>query len=163
MKKYAKIINNETKQCEVGLGTNSAFYQSIGMTEIEVEQSYDGSWYVKGFAPEKPVEELQAQVRAVRNQYLEQTDKYMITDYPITDEERELYRQYREYLRTYPECRDWYKANPKTYEEWKSLQTTNNNDVSLEQMSDICKDCSESIEKLAKAVYYISQHSTERY
>lgn len=71
-------------------------------------------------------------VRSVRNQYLEQTDKYMITDYPITEEERELYKQYREYLRTYPECQDWYKANPKTYDEWKFLQTTNNNDVSLE-------------------------------
>ena len=82
--------------------------------------------------PEPTVEELQAEVRAVRNQYLEQTDKYMITDYPISDEERELYKQYRTYLRTYPECRDWYKANPKTYDEWKSLQTTNNNDVSLE-------------------------------
>lgn len=77
-------------------------------------------------------DELKAQVRAVRNQYLEQTDKYMIADYPITDEERELYKQYRTYLRTYPECRDWYKANPKTYDEWKSLQTTNNNDGSLE-------------------------------
>ena len=82
--------------------------------------------------PEPSVEEKKARVRQVRNQYLEQTDKYMITDYPISDEERELYRQYRTYLRTYPECRDWYKANPKTYEEWKSLQTTNNNDVSLE-------------------------------
>ena len=132
MKKYARIVNEETKQCEVGLGTNSAFYQSIGMTEIEVEQAYDGSWYVKGFAPEKPVEELQAQVRSVRNRYLEQTDKFMIADYPITDEERELYKQYRTYLRTYPEGQDWYKANPKTYYEWKSLQTTNNNDWSLE-------------------------------
>ena len=55
MKKYAKIVNEETKQCEVGLGTNSAFYQSIGMTEMEVEQAYDGSWYVFGFTPEKPV------------------------------------------------------------------------------------------------------------
>ena len=82
--------------------------------------------------PEPSVEEKEAEVRAVRNQYLEQTDKYMIADYPITDEERELYKQYRTYLRAYPECRDWYKANPKTYEEWKSLQTTNNNDVSLE-------------------------------
>ena len=83
--------------------------------------------------PYVPTEdELKAQVRAVRNQYLEQTDKYMIADYPISDEERELYKQYREYLRTYPECRDWYKANPKTYDEWKSLQTTNNNDGSLE-------------------------------
>ena len=118
---YAKIENEETKQVSVGTGTNTAFYQSIGMVEMEVEQAYDGSWYVKGFAPEKPVEEKEAEVRSVRNQYLEQTDKYMITDYPITDEERELYKQYREYLRTYPECRDWYKANPKTYEEWYAL------------------------------------------
>ena len=71
--------------------------------------------------PEPSDEEKKVQVRAVRNQYLEQTDKFMIADYPITDEERELYRQYREYLRTYPECRDWYKANPKTYEEWYAL------------------------------------------
>ena len=77
-------------------------------------------------------DELKARVRSVRNQYLNQTDKLMLVDYPITDGERELYKQYRVYLRTYPECRDWYKANPKTYEEWKSLQTTNNNDVSLE-------------------------------
>ena len=112
---------------------------------------------------DEAIEQKKFEVRAVRNQYLEQTDKYMITDYPITDDERELYRQYRTYLRTYPECIDWYKANPNTFKEWKSLQTTNNNDVSLEQMSDICKDCSESLEKLAKARYYISQHSTERY
>ena len=81
---------------------------------------------------DEAVEQRKEQVRSVRNQYLEQTDKYMIVDYPITDEERELYKQYREYLRTYPECQDWYKANPKTYEECKSLQTTNNNDGSLE-------------------------------
>ena len=64
------------------------------------------------------IEQKKAEVRAVRNQYLEQTDKYMITDYPVSDDERELYKKYREYLRTYPECRDWYKANPKTYDEW---------------------------------------------
>ena len=81
---------------------------------------------------DEAIEQRKEQVRAVRNQYLEQTDKYMIADYPISDDEREMYKQYREYLRTYPECQDWYKANPKTYEEWKSLQTTNNNDVSLE-------------------------------
>lgn len=68
---------------------------------------------------DEAIEQCKEQVRSVRNQYLEQTDKYMITDYPITDDERELYKQYREYLRTYPECRDWYKANPKTFEEWK--------------------------------------------
>ena len=83
--------------------------------------------------PYVPTEdELKAQVRNVRNWYLQQTDKVMLVDYPITDDERELYKQYRTYLRTYPECQDWYKANPKTYEEWKSLQTTNNNNGSFE-------------------------------
>ena len=56
MKKYAKVINEETKECEVGLGTNTKFYQSIGMIEQDVEQAYDGAWYLKGYAPQKPQE-----------------------------------------------------------------------------------------------------------
>ena len=59
---YAKIINQETKQCEVGLGTNTAFYQKIGMTEMEVEQAYNGSWYLKGYAPAKSEPTLKEQV-----------------------------------------------------------------------------------------------------
>lgn len=58
MKRYAKIINEETRACEVGLGTNSAFYQSIGMVEMDVEQAYNGSWYLLGFAPEKPAKDI---------------------------------------------------------------------------------------------------------
>lgn len=54
MLKYSKIINKETKLCQVGLGSNNKFYQSIGMIEQEVEQSYDGSYYLIGFAPQKP-------------------------------------------------------------------------------------------------------------
>ena len=76
---------------------------------------------------DEAIEQKKADVRAVRNQYLEQTDKFMIVDYPITDDERELYKQYREYLRTYPECRHWYKANPKTYEEFIVVENINQN------------------------------------
>lgn len=54
--KYAKIINDITKQCDVGIGTDSTFYESIGMELYEVEQGYDGNWYVLGYAPVKPVE-----------------------------------------------------------------------------------------------------------
>jgi hypothetical protein len=54
MIKYAKIIDNATKQCEVGIGTNAEFYKSIGMTEMEVEKAYDGQWYLAGYAPAKP-------------------------------------------------------------------------------------------------------------
>ena len=72
MKKYALIVNEETKACEVGLGTNTAFYQSIGMTEMEVEQAYDGNWYIEGYAPQKPEpayeEILQAREDAYRNE-----------------------------------------------------------------------------------------------
>lgn len=60
MKKYAKIISQETKECSVGLGTNTEFYKSIGMTEMEVEQAYNGAWYVAGYAPEEPEAEKKA-------------------------------------------------------------------------------------------------------
>nr|DAT73320.1 MAG TPA: hypothetical protein [Caudoviricetes sp.] len=52
--KYAKVINEETKLCEVGIGTNETFYKSLGFTKQEVEQSYTGEWYLKGYAPSKP-------------------------------------------------------------------------------------------------------------
>ena len=58
MKKYARITNEQTKCCEVGLGNNEKFYQSIGMELCEVEQSYNGSWYLKGYAPLQPLEEI---------------------------------------------------------------------------------------------------------
>jgi hypothetical protein len=64
MKKYAQIIDEQTKACSVGLGTNSVFYESIGMTEMEVEEGYDGGWYVAGYAPVKPQEVLEAETLA---------------------------------------------------------------------------------------------------
>ena len=68
---FAKITNEETKACEVGTGTNIAFYQSIGMSEMEVEQAYDGSWYIKGYAPEKPTEQKEAEARAERDRRID--------------------------------------------------------------------------------------------
>ncbi len=67
MKKYAKIVNEETKLCDVGLGTDIDFYETVGMTETDVEQAYTGDWYVAGFAPEKPAptkEEIESLRRA---------------------------------------------------------------------------------------------------
>lgn len=65
------------------------------------------------------IEQREAEVRAVRNQYLTDTDKYMIPDFPITETEEAQYIQYREYLRNYPETENWYESNPLTFEEWK--------------------------------------------
>lgn len=96
------------------------------------------AWEYKEFEKEPepyvPTEdELKAQVRSVRNHYLEQTDKYMITDYPITDDERELCKQYREYLRIYTEANLWYESNPFTFDEWKKLTRVTDTEDLYEQ------------------------------
>ncbi len=63
MQKYAQIINEETKEVSVGIGTDTEFYKSIGMEEMEVEQAYDGNWYVAGYAPTQPVQEVKAEIQ----------------------------------------------------------------------------------------------------
>ena len=58
MIKYAKLVNKETGLCEVGLGTNTEFYQSIGMVELDVQQSdIDNAWYLTELCPMKTDEE----------------------------------------------------------------------------------------------------------
>jgi hypothetical protein len=42
MLKYAKIIDDATKRCDIGLGSDASFYESIGMELMDVEQGYDG-------------------------------------------------------------------------------------------------------------------------
>ena len=65
MIKYAKIINNETGLCEVGTGTNTEFYKSIGMAELDVEQSEkDGNWYLSEKCPHYTPEEKEEQEKA---------------------------------------------------------------------------------------------------
>ena len=88
MLKYAKIINEETKQCEVGTGTNSAYYQSIGMVEMEVEQAYDGSWYVKGYAPVKPEPTKEEQQKARAEAYRLEKDPITCQINSLRDEEQ---------------------------------------------------------------------------
>ena len=70
--------------------------------------------------PEPTIEEKQNQIRFVRNQYLSDTDKFMIVDFPISKEEKANYKSYRQYLRDYTEQESWLESNPKTFEEWKS-------------------------------------------
>jgi hypothetical protein len=68
--KYAKIINKATKLCSVAVGTDEAFYIKEGFEKKDVELSYDGNWYLAGYAPTKPqnqviieqIEELESQV-----------------------------------------------------------------------------------------------------
>ena len=74
---------------------------------------------------DEAIEQKKAEVRAVRNQYLEQTDKFMIVDYPITSTQKSKYKQYRAYLRDYPDSsEDWFEHEPMSFSEWSTSQTT---------------------------------------
>lgn len=50
MLKYAKIIKEQTKEVSIALGSNPP----KDYTEMDVEQGYDGNWYIEGYAPEPP-------------------------------------------------------------------------------------------------------------
>lgn len=77
--------------------------------------------YLEAVNPPEPTdEEKKARIRQVRNRYLADTDKFMIVDYPVTDEECELYKQYRTYLRDYTLSKDWWESEPHKFEEWNS-------------------------------------------
>ena len=64
MIKYAKITNEQTGLCEVGIGTNIEFYKSIGMIELDVQQSdIDNNWYLSEKCPMKTDEEKEREER----------------------------------------------------------------------------------------------------
>lgn len=122
MKKYAKIIDDKTKEVQIGVGCPDEYYIEIGMKLMDVEQAYNGAWYVLGYAPAKPEpteDEMKESVRRIRNGYLKDTDFTQLNDAPFTSEEKLQYAQYRQYLRDYTEGENWWLSNPKTFEEWK--------------------------------------------
>lgn len=60
MQKYAKIVNEETGACIVGLGDNAEYYEAQGMSLLDVEQATDGGWYLADKVP-APSAEYRAQ------------------------------------------------------------------------------------------------------
>ena len=78
----------------------------------------DGQFVLTSSA--EAIEQKKAQVRAVRNQYLKQTDEFMIVDYPITSTQKTKYKQYRTYLRDYTLTDNWWESEPQKFEEWVS-------------------------------------------
>lgn len=70
---------------------------------------------------EPTVEELQAQVRAVRNGYLEKyvDPKQLVLVWEgLSVDERNIYSDYRRYLLDYTDNEDWYLSNPMTLDEY---------------------------------------------
>ena len=82
----------------------------------------DKGEYLESVNPPAPTtEEKQASVREVRNGYLQATDIYMIADFPISEEERNHYKAYRQYLRDYTLGENWWEENPLSFEDWQEV------------------------------------------
>lgn len=130
-RKYAKVINNRTHEVQVGVGCPDEYYVEIGMEIMNVEQAYNGKWYVAGYAPVQPeptVDEKKEMVRTVRDQYINEIE-WRVSRYrdqkelgmATTDDEQTYIQilEYMQYLRDYPESSEtWYEQNPLTFEEW---------------------------------------------
>lgn len=117
MTKINDIITNEDGKlyAETAVWCNE---NNATLEEIEPENG-KRRFQVK-VIPELTIEEKQNQIRFVRNQYLSDTDKFMIVDFPISKEEKTNYKSYRQYLLDYTEQESWWESNPKTFEEWES-------------------------------------------
>lgn len=127
---YARIINKETYEVQIGVGCDTSYYIEIGMTLMDVEIAYNGRYYVAGYAPVKPKptkEEKEAEVRAVRDSYINgiewRVSRYrdqVELEIPTADTHETYIRvlEYMQYLRDYPESSEtWYEQNPMSWEE----------------------------------------------
>lgn len=96
MLKYAKVTNEQTKECMVGLGTNIEFFKSMGMTEQDVEEAYNGNWYLVGYVPQKPnelqIQELEKQIEELNTKMLR--DMIILNDENASTEEKEQAQTY---------------------------------------------------------------------
>ena len=66
MKKYCIFENEQTKQVNIVEGKMIAITQA---TEMEVEQAYNGAWYLKGYAPVKPEPTVEEKLVELEEKY----------------------------------------------------------------------------------------------
>lgn len=105
------ITKSEYTKCANWINANGGKFRS--------ESLGDGTYkIVEIVIPEPTVEEKQAQARAIRNGLLSDSDKYLMPDFPIDMAGRELYIQYRKYLRDYTQSPDWWESEPMNFEDW---------------------------------------------
>lgn len=104
------------------LPANSTF-----SSPLQIKEGYKIVWNgeewgyeeIKAVETQQPsLEELKAIKRAERDEILQSTDKYLLPDFPITEEEKNLWINYRKYLRDLPESSDFPDVDVLNFEDW---------------------------------------------
>lgn len=110
MLRYAKIIDADLGKCSIGTGTDEKFYQSIGMMLMDVEEGYDGNWYLVGRAPEpvytvtdydRVMEEHIKQTRVARGYTLREPSDYKDSSVPRWRSDAVDFIQFRDEVMLY--------------------------------------------------------------
>ena len=107
MYKYVKYNEDSGLCTEIGNGTNTEFYESIGMVYKDVEQGFDGNWYLKGYAPEEPIEHKNEQIRQQRQSRFAMESDPLYLDYveaqargdETVDEKKQLWLDKKDEIR----------------------------------------------------------------
>ena len=112
--KNISFIGNTKEELE-----NLPCVELTKIEEVDFAEMYNGKIYIK---EEELIEAKKVSVRETRDFYLE---KYVdpVVSNPLrwndmSEEEKKEYSDYRKYLLDYPETKDWYEQNPKTFLEF---------------------------------------------
>ena len=105
------------------LPANSTFVEPL-----ETKDGYDVVWNGTAWEykeipqpepePEPTQEEKEQRVRGVRDFYLAHWDFSQLRDAPFTEEEKDTYAEYRQYLRDYTKGENWWEQDPANFEDW---------------------------------------------
>jgi len=87
-------------------------YKWQKVTRVEPVPEGDSMVYIVEdiYSPEEKIKVEENQARSMRNDYLQRSDHYMFSDYPITEEERSQWATYRQLLRDVPQ-QDGFPSN----------------------------------------------------
>lgn len=105
---------------KTGDKVTAATYETAAAWCNESNQ-YTIEYYTIVEIPSQTETQKAAEVRETRDRLLAETDRYMLSDYPVTDERRELYRQYRQYLRDIPSAADFPDIELLEFAKWFDL------------------------------------------
>ena len=119
-------LNEETKEI---IAINQITAKKLGLPDYEIEFcEWNKKIYLKGYAPEKPQEAKEKDVRGVRDIFLKKyvdfyQEKPLLWE-ELDDEKKKNIKQYRTYLKDYPESsEDWFEKDPLTFEDWLNSNT----------------------------------------
>lgn len=101
------------------------FHRDLTTVEDNEHQVSDyvvcGEEYLLGDDP-RAIESEQNRVRSIRNSYLEQFVDPVVSNAlrwaDMSEEEKQIYIDYRRYLLDFTEQENWWESNPLTLEEW---------------------------------------------